>query len=159
MILGIDPGITGALALLDGDECRGVWDMPVSEKTHGKGKEVNAHLLADIVDEAIREAGEDGLQAIIEQVSAMPGQGVSSMFSFGASYGTVRGVLGALGVPYTQVTPQRWKRSQGLTGRDKDASRTLAIQRYPEIRHLLTRKKDNGRADAVLIGAFGVAHG
>ena len=154
MIIGIDPGLSGAVALLDGDECVDLWDMPISEKTHGKGKEVNAFLLADIIHDAVQKADGD-LTAIIEQVSAMPGQGVSSMFAFGAAYGTVRGVLGAMGIPTTQVTPQRWKRAEGLTGRDKDASRTKAISEFPEVRHMLHRKKDVGRADAILIARYG----
>jgi crossover junction endodeoxyribonuclease RuvC len=81
------------------------------------------------------------------------------MFAFGASFGLVRGVVASLGLPSTLVTPQRWKRSQGLTGRDKDAARTVAIARFPEIRHMLQRKKDCGRADAILIAAYGVENG
>lgn len=153
MILGIDPGLTGALALIDGETCLRVWDMPVTAKTHGKGNEVNAYLLADIVREAIEIAGGD-LTAKVEQVAAMPGQGVSSMFSFGYSAGIASGVLGAMCVGKGMVAPAKWKRAYGLTGRDKDSARTLAISLYPEVAPLLCRKKDIGRADAILIGGW-----
>lgn len=158
MIIGIDPGLTGAIALLDGDICLGVWDMPTTERTHGKGREVSPALLADILQDCV-DAADDGVTCWIEQVSARPGQGVTSMFTFGVTVGVVRGVVGTLGIKAYHVLPGTWKRSQGLTGRDKDASRTLAIERYPEVRHELCRKKDVGRADAILIGAYGVEHG
>ena len=94
------------------------------------------------------------LVAKVEQVGPMPGQGVSSMFSFGYSAGVVSGVLGSLGVNKVMVRPQAWKKAYGLTGRDKDAARTLAIERYPEAAPLLVRKKDVGRADALLIAGY-----
>ena len=150
MYLGIDPGLSGALALVDGEKMIRIWDMPVSVKTHGKGNEVNAYLLSDNIIEAL-EISEGMLTARVEQVSAMPGQGVSSMFSFGVSFGVISGVIGALGINKQMVRPAAWKRAIGLTGRDKDAARTLAIQLYPEAAQLLARKKDVGRADALLI--------
>lgn len=158
MILGIDPGQTGALALVDSEgEYLALWDMPVTERSSGKGKEVNAFLLADIVDEAATAASGQGeaLDVVIERVGAMPGQGVTSMFNFGRSLGVVEGVIASMGLPYRWALPNRWKRAQGLTGRDKDAARTVAIQRFPEARQELTRKKDIGRADALLIAHYG----
>lgn len=161
MVIGIDPGLTGAVALIDGDQYVAVWDMPVVEKTHGKGKIVNAYLLADILLEAkldyIDPTGELAV-AVVEQVSAMPGQGVTSMFGFGHSAGVIDGVLGALGIRHAKVLPRTWKRSAGLVGREKDASRTKAIELYPEARHMLQRKKDCGRADAILIAQWGEVH-
>ncbi|MGB5178488.1 MAG: hypothetical protein WBP44_07140 [Gammaproteobacteria bacterium] len=154
MCLGIDPGLTGAIALIDGERMIRIWDMPVTEKTTGKGKEVNSYLLSDLIVDAMSMADRGLLVAKVEQVAAMPGQGVSSMFSFGYSAGVVSGVLGSLGVNKQMVRPQAWKRSYGLTGRDKDASRTLAIERYPEAAPLLARKKDVGRADALLIAGY-----
>src|SRR5690606_16808140 len=91
--------------------------------------------------------------AYVERVSAMPGQGVSSMFNFGMGYGVIQGVLASLGIPYTLVTPQTWKKRAGLAGKDKDNARTLAQQLCPEAP--LGRKKDIGRADAILIARFG----
>ena len=84
----------------------------------------------------------------------MPGQGVSSMFNFGMGYGAIQGVLAGLCVPLHLVTPQKWKKHQGLIGKDKDCARTLAQQLYPEAS--LARKKDIGRADAILIGDYGL---
>ena len=155
MKLGIDPGISGAIALLKDDTVVKLWDMPISAKTHGKGNMVNAYLLADIVTEAkeISHEMDEPLSAVIEQVGAMPGQGVTRMFNFGSSFGIAEGVLGGMGIAVVPVTPQRWKKQFGLMGREKDASRTKAISLYPEVSHLLKRKKDNGRADAIFIGS------
>ena len=159
MILGVDVGLHGALALIDDDDmCRQIWDMPTTPKTHGKGEEVNARLLADIVDEAADSAKAD-ITVYIEAVSSMPGQGVASMFSFGQSFGIVLGVVAALGLQYRLVRPQQWKRSMGLIKRDKGASRALAMQRYPEVASSLSRVKDDGRAEALLIAAWGLANG
>lgn len=108
-----------------------------------------AHCL-DKVIEIAKQRGEE-LTAVIEQVNAMPGQGVSSMFNFGLSLGIVEGVLGWRMVPVSFVTPQRWKKQAGLIGRDKDASRTLAIRTFPEMANQLKLKKHNGRADAIFI--------
>lgn len=155
MIIGIDPGLTGAIALMDGEICRGVWDMPVSAKTYGKGRQVNGRLLADLLDEIADPLSRPSV--LIEQVGSMPGQGVASMFSFGHSAGLCEGVCAALGLRYGYVLPQAWKRLYRLTGREKDAARTEAIRLYPEIAHELARKKDIGRADAVLIAGYGVA--
>ncbi len=157
MILGCDPGLTGALALTtdDGDFVK-IWDMPISAKIYGKGNEVNAYLLADVVDEAIELSGLS-LNAVIERVSAMPGQGVSSMYSFGRSAGALEGVLAARGVGVRFVLPGAWKRHHGLIRKDKDSARTLALGMYPETTELLKRKNDIGRADALLIAAWGAA--
>mgnify|MGYP001306975757 CR=1 FL=1 len=158
MILGIDPGLSGAIALLDGERCVEVWDMPVTEKLHGKGREVNAYLLVDVILEALEmDEGLAAPVAYVERVSAMPGQGVSGMFSLGRSAGVVAGVLAAWGVRVEYVTPQAWKRSQGLLKKSKDASRTLAIQRWPEMREQLKLKKHDGRAEAMLIADYGRA--
>lgn len=155
MKLGIDPGISGAIALLKDNTVVKLWDMPVSAKTHGNGNMVNAYLLADIVKEAKEIAVEldEPLSAVIEQVGAMPGQGVTSMFNFGRSFGIAEGVLGGMGIPVLPVTPQRWKKQFGLHGRDKDASRTKAISLYPEVASELKLKKHNGRADAIFIAS------
>lgn len=157
MKIGIDPGITGALALLDDEEVLFVMDMPAMEKTHGKGQQVNAAILADNIRhcQAIAENKGCGLKAYLEQAAAMPKQGVTSMFSFGQSFGVIIGVLGALGIPQRLVRPQAWKKRAGLQGKPKDAARALVIQQHPEIAGQLTRKKDCGRADAVLIARFG----
>jgi crossover junction endodeoxyribonuclease RuvC len=152
MIISIDPGVSGAIAVLrDDGDLIDVIDMPTSAKTRGKGNEVNAVLLGDYLRSVILNSGEI-VRVAIEAVGAMPGQGVTSMFGFGRSLGVVEGVAAAFSLPVEYVTPQRWKKLHGLTGKDKDASRTLVLQKYPNHSDLFSRKKDNGRADAVLIG-------
>lgn len=153
MILGIDPGKTGAIALLDGERCLGVWDMPsVSE---GRSTGVSAALLSDLIDDALELAGGD-MSAMLEKVGAMPGQGIVSMFSFGRSVGIVEGVIGSKHIAMQKVSPSVWKRRAKLIGKEKDFSRALAIEMFPEVAGQLKRKKDCGRADAILIAFYGM---
>ena len=155
-VLGIDPGQTGAIAVYNGQRIESVIDMPTMARLHGKGKQVDPYTLAtEILDLCGCMRPGDTATAVIEAVSAMPGQGVSSMFRFGESVGVVLGVLGALQMPVRWVTPGRWKKAAGIVGKDKDAARSLAIQLHPEIADRLTRRKDCGRADAALIARFG----
>ena len=147
-ILGVDPGLTGALGVVQANRVLACHDMPIEVGT-GKRKRVSAaalvHLLAEIVDAYAPSA------VALEQVSAMPGQGTSSMFSFGRSLGIVEGVVAALGLGVTYHSPAAWKRRYGLTGRPKDASRAKALELYPKAVPWLKRKKDHGRADAILL--------
>ena len=152
MIIGIDPGQTGALAFLEQGKVVALVDMPVMARTHGKGQQVDPYTLATLI---LEHGGARATNVLMEQVAAMPGQGVSSTFNFGEAVGIVKGVLGALRLPIRMVIPQRWKKRAGITGKDKDTARTLAIQMYPEVAGELTRKKDVGRADAILIARFG----
>ena len=156
--IGIDPGQSGAIALYREGLVVGVEDMPTMARLHGKGQQVDPYALAGIIRTFVEKSGED-ISAVIEAVAAMPGQGVSSMFRFGESVGVVVGVLGAMQVPMAWCTPQRWKKIAGLLGKDKDAARSLAIQLHPEVASMLTRKKDCGRADSILIAKFGGANG
>lgn len=151
MIIGIDPGQTGALAFYDRGKIVAVVDIPTMGRTHGKGQQVDPYELASAI---LTHEGHFG-QAYLEQVSAMKGQGVTSCFNFGESVGIIKGVLGALQIPVLMITPQKWKKAAGLIGKEKDASRALAIQLHPEIADQLTRKKDQGRAEAILIARFG----
>ena len=150
--IGIDPGMGGALAAFRDGQLFQLADMPVFPRLHGKGKQINAVELTSLLLEM-----KDGRDAVVylEQVNAMPGQGVSSSFHFGESLGVILGVCGALCLPIQMVTPQRWKKAAGLIGKDKDASRTLAIQRHPSFADMLSRKEDNGRSDAICIAEFG----
>ena len=149
--LGVDPGASGAIGVLqeDGVLLR-VIDMPVIELKVGKAmkRRVSPELLAHEL------APYAGAVAFLEQVSAMPGQGVSSMFAFGESYGIVKGVLAALGMGTHLVTPGAWKKSMGLNA-GKDGSRAKAIQMWPERVSDFKRVKDDGRAEACLIAEFG----
>lgn len=148
MIVGIDPGVSGAIAFIgENKEILHIHDMPVSAKTSGKGNQVNAVFLYDIL------AGIDPLltTVVIERVHAMPGQGVSSTFGFGRSLGVIEGIVASTGAKLVWVTPQKWKKKFSLIGKDKDASRTLAIEMYPQDKDYFKRKKDNGRSDALFI--------
>lgn len=152
MIIGIDPGQTGAIACMEGHNIIHLHDMPTMGRSHGKGQEVDPYALTSILMEM-----KDGKQATVylEQVSAMPGNGGTSMFHFGESVGVILGVCGALQIPVIRIRPQHWKKQAGILGKDKDAARGLAIQQHPEISDMLTRKKDCGRADAILIAKYG----
>ncbi len=155
MRIGIDPGLTGALALLNDDSSiSDLTDMPVVPLT-GKRNQVNAVELSRIIK--FWQTDNPKITAFLEQVSAMPGQGVSSMFGFGVSFGIVRGVLAALGIPVVLITPQKWKKRAGLIGQEKDYSRTIAQRLYPLAD--LSLKKHTGRADALLIARFGGDNG
>lgn len=152
MRIGIDPGVGGAIALLNQqNQFLAVQDMPVMIIT-GKRQTVNAAALSKILTAWV-EGIKEPVICYLEQVSAMPGQGVSSMFSFGVSYGVVQGVLSALNIPFVLVTPQAWKKRAGLIHAEKDKARTTAQQLFPSAD--LSRKKDTGRADALLIARFG----
>lgn len=156
MIIGIDPGISGAIAAVTdhGNMVIAVHDMPVvvSAVKSRTAHEVDAAGLALILRSLDLAAVKS---VVIERVHAMPGQGVSSMMSLGDSKGVVRGVCAALGLPIEYVEPQRWKKHAGLMGSDKDASRCLALQLWPSMAESLKLKKHHGRAEALLIARFG----
>lgn len=152
IICGIDPGLTGAIAILHGTRLEHIADMPTCSAgiaSRPKSRQVDAYALAAI----LRIHSLDCDAVAVERVSARPGQGVSGVFSFGHSAGVVAGVCGALGLSVVYVAPQQWKRGFGLIGADKSASVAKAVDlfRCPE---LLSRKKDHGRADAMLIAAW-----
>jgi crossover junction endodeoxyribonuclease RuvC len=151
IILGIDPGLSGALALYDtSEQTVEVFDMPVLELVrNGKKKgEVSAQALANLF------AGRGIKAAYLERVNAMPGQGVTSVFSFGRSTGIVEGILAAYDIPTTLVTPQAWQKAVGQRA-GKDGSRERAMQLFPAQVGLFQRKKDDGRSDAALIAYYG----
>lgn len=145
MIVAIDPGQTGAVAHLhdDGRYCC-VHDMPVVDKR------VSAHLLAELIRRLKNESGEQCL-FIVEKVAAMPKQGVSSTFTFGQGYGVILGVLAGLRCRMGLVSPSEWKRKMGLSA-DKEPCRQKALELFPDAVEMLQRKKDHGRAEALLLG-------
>ena len=147
-IIGIDPGLTGAIAIIG--EHINIFDMPVMAKST-KGNQVDGYGLASLLS-GCKEAG---TVVFLEQVGAMPKQGVTSMFNFGHGYGMIQGVLFALEIPFTLVTPQKWKKYHSLIGKQKDMARTLCIQRHPPLSQHLKLKKHIGRADALLIAEYG----
>lgn len=151
MIIGIDPGCSGALVVLDrNNNVSAHLNMPTIKV--GTKSRVNGAAVASFLRDAMHC---DSCHAYLEQVGAMPGQGVSSMFTFGHAAGVVEGLLQGLGIPYTLVTPQAWKKRAGLIGQDKDAARSRAIQLYPNLRVLDLKGKGQAVADAILIAKFG----
>jgi len=156
LVLGIDPGQTGAVAALADGAIACFIDMPTMPRKAG-GHEVSGAQLAAKLRGVLQAHSGAYVLAVLEQVHAMPKQGGTSGFRFGQSDGIVRGVLGALGIGWIEVPPQMWKRHLRLTGCDKDAARTLAIQRFPEHADKLARKKDVGRSDALLMAVWAEA--
>ena len=145
--IGIDPGLDGAIAKVQGSDIE-VWDMPTLEVK--KKRFVNAPMLADLISSIKTPECE----VFLERVSARPGQGVTSMFSFGTSCGIIQGIVAALHLPLTFVTPQMWRRKMGVS-KGKDGSRQRILELRPELAFRFSRKKDHGRADAVLLALFG----
>lgn len=147
LVLGCDPGLSGALALVetDGPLLSEVIDMPVIR--YGKAAVIDGARILDWLD------GRDIGAIVVEDVHSMPRQGVASTFAFGRALGGVEAVLTALGVPLTHVRPEKWKRKAGL-GKDKASSLDLARLRFGP-REEFRRKKDEGRAEAALIALFG----
>ena len=149
--IGIDPGLSGAI-VFSRDDSPVEWHKMPTMKI-GASNRVNAAALARIIK--ARMYGDDDIRAYVELVGSMPGQGVASMFSFGHSAGVIQGVLGAFEIPVVMVTPQSWKKRAGLVGKDKDASRTLAIQMWPYWRELDKKGVGQAYADAALIALYG----
>lgn len=150
LVLGVDPGQTGAIAVLADGEFRGASDMPTMPRRAG-GNEIDCVSLAVSLRATLAMHPGAYHIAVVEAVSAMPKQGVSSVFRFGESFGAIKGILGALRVPTVLVPAATWKRHLGLWGAEKDVARSVAIQRFPDAAAVLQRKKDVGRADALLI--------
>lgn len=142
-ILGLDPGLSGAVAFFypSHPEAIGCYDMPIVDRR------VNGAALYDIIQQHRPDL------AIIEAVHSMPGQGVSSSFNFGVSYGIAQGVVAAAKVPVVFVSPGKWKKYFGLSA-DKEQSRSMAINKWPDSDHF-RKKKDEGRAEAALMALYG----
>lgn len=149
--IGIDPGLSGAIVVLEDDLPTEWYRMPTMKT--GSANRVNAAALASIIRRTIFD--DEETRAYVELVSSMPGQGVASMFSFGHSAGVIQGVLGAYKMPVKMVTPQSWKKRAGLIGKDKEAARTLAIQMWPNWRDLDKKGAGQAFADAAFIALFG----
>ena len=147
-LLGIDPGASGALVIIDKSGPIEWMLMPTMKV--GSASRVNGAEAARFIQWIGCE------HAFLEQVGAMPGQGVASMFNFGHNVGTITGVLQALNVSFTLVTPQSWKKRAGLIGKDKDAARSRAIQLWPTWDALAKKGEGQALADAALIARFGL---
>ena len=151
-IIGIDPGLSGGIAILDDLKIFDMFAMPIMSEGKKNKNQLNSAHLVNIIKKHILPNGETFV--IVEQVSAMPGQGVTSMFNFGQTFGSIKGICAALGLPIFYVRPAKWKKHFELINSSKDASRTKVIEMYPSISSRLTKKKDVNKADAVLIARY-----
>jgi crossover junction endodeoxyribonuclease RuvC len=151
-VIGIDPGARGAVAILEsGGKLTHVFDMPAVEIMSG-GK-LKRRVSPEMLASELRLYADQGAVAVVEQVGAMPGQGVTSMFAFGESFGLVKGVLAGLGVVTSTVTPGKWKKALGVNA-GKDGSRAKAAQLWPSQAHEFKRVKDDGKAEASLLAEY-----
>ena len=151
-IIGIDPGLSGGIAVLDDSKIFDIYDMPIMSEGKKNKNQLNSAQLVNIIKKNIISNGDTFL--IVEQVSAMPGQGVTSMFNFGQTFGSIKGICAALNLPIFFVRPAKWKKHFDLINSSKDASRTKVIEMYPSISPRLTKKKDVNKADAILIARY-----
>ncbi len=153
LIIGIDPGISGSICFLKDGRILEVIEMPVMTEGKKNKKQVNG---AQIYNEFLKriDKKDDEIRVVIEQVSAMPGQGVTSMFNFGQSFGILKGICSAMQLPMFFVRPAKWKKYFNLINSQKDASRTRAIEIFPYFSTQLSKKKDSNKADAILIASF-----
>ena len=154
LIIGIDPGISGAICFFQNGEITDVIDMPSMADGKKNKRQINSQQVFNEVSERIINIPKKEIIVVIEQVSAMPGQGVTSMFNFGQSFGVLKGICSAMQLSMYFVRPAKWKKYYGLIKTEKDASRTKVIQVYPEISSKLSRKKDSNKADAILIARY-----
>ena len=166
IIFGIDPGVSGAICVLKKEEGKiiEVYEMPTmidgkKNKSQVNGAEVTNIFKKELINneidtKEIPENYEKFAKVVVEHVTAMPGQGVTSMFNFGQSFGVIKGICAALKIPIYFVRPTKWKKHFNLIKTHKDASRTKVIEIYPNISSKLSRKKDSNKADAILIARY-----
>ena len=154
LIIGIDPGISGSICFFEDGKILEVIEMPVMTDGKKNKKQVNGAQIYNEFSKRINKKKDDEVRVVIEQVSAMPGQGVTSMFNFGQSFGILKGICSAMQLPMFFVRPAKWKKYFNLINSQKDASRTRAIEIFPYFSTQLSKKKDSNKADAILIASF-----
>ena len=154
IIFGIDPGVSGAISILENKKVIEIFDMPTMIDGKKNKKQVNGSQVTNIIKERLDSEKEKEIAVVVEHVNAMPGQGVTSMFNFGQSFGVIKGICSALSLPIYFVRPTKWKKHFNLIKTNKDASRTKVIEVYPKISSKLSRKKDSNKADAILIARY-----
>ena len=152
IIFGIDPGVSGAISILENKKVLEVFDMPTMIDGKKKKTQLTGSQVTNIIKNNLNKDKE--VIVVVEHVNAMPGQGVTSMFNFGQSFGVIKGICSALNLPIYFVRPTKWKKYFNLIKTNKDASRTKVIEAYPEISSKLSRKKDSNKADAILIARY-----
>ena len=154
LIISIDPGITGSICFFKNNKIIEVIEMPTMTEGKKNKKQVNGAQIFNEISNRIRDIESENIRVVIEQVSAMPGQGVTSMFNFGQSFGILKGICSAMQLPMYFVRPAKWKKYFGLINSEKGASRTKAIEMFPYFSSNLSKKKDTNKADAILIASF-----
>tara|TARA_A100001011_G_scaffold392346_1_gene479706 strand:+ start:645 stop:1139 length:495 start_codon:yes stop_codon:yes gene_type:complete len=154
LIIGIDPGISGSICFFQDGVIKDVMEMPTMIDGKKKKKQVNGSQIFNEISEKIKNLEKKNVKVVIEQVSAMPGQGVTSMFNFGQSFGILKGICSAMQLSTYFVRPAKWKKYFNLINSEKDASRTRAIEIFPYFSSNLSKKKDSNKADAILIASF-----
>ena len=154
LIIGIDPGISGAICFFKEGQVKEIIDMPTMAEGKKNKRQINGPQIYNEIFLRINKLPKKDIIVVIEQVSAMPGQGVTSMFNFGQSFGVLKGICSAMQLSMYFVRPVKWKKYFGLIKTEKDASRTKVIEIFPYISSQLSRKKDSNKADAILIASF-----
>ena len=154
LIIGIDPGISGSICFLVDGIIKDVLEMPTMTEGKKNKKQVNGSQIYNEISFRIKTYEKKNIKVVIEQVSAMPGQGVTSMFNFGQSFGILKGICSAMQLPIYFVRPAKWKKYFNLINSEKDASRTRAIEIFPYFSSNLSKKKDSNKADAILIASY-----
>ena len=154
LIIGIDPGISGSICFFEDGKILDVIEMPTMTEGKKNKRQVNGAQIYNEISEKINRTEKKDVRVVIEQVSAMPGQGVTSMFNFGQSFGILKGICSAMQLSMFFVRPAKWKKHFNLINSEKDASRTRAIEIFPYFSSNLSKKKDSNKADAILIASF-----
>jgi crossover junction endodeoxyribonuclease RuvC len=152
IIIGIDPGVSGAICILTNGKITEIYEMPTMIDGKKNKKQVNGAEVTNIINKEL--VNEKDINVVIEHVTAMPGQGVTSMFNFGQSFGVLKGICAALKLPVHFIRPVKWKKYFNLINTEKDASRTKVIEVFPYISSKISKKKDANKADAILIARF-----
>ena len=151
-VIGIDPGLSGAVAILENNKVINIFDIPVMTEGKKNKRQLNSALLVSLIKE--NTVNQEEVAVVVEQVNAMPGQGVTSMINFGQTFGALKGICAALELPIFFVRPSKWKKHFELINSSKDASRTKVIEMYPKLSNQLSKKKDVNKSDAILIARF-----
>ena len=154
LIIGIDPGISGSICFFEDGKITDVIEMPTMTEGKKNKKQVNGSQIYNEILKRTNKFQKKDIRVIVEQVSAMPGQGVTSMFNFGQSFGILKGICSAMQLPIYFVRPAKWKKYFNLINSEKDASRARAIEIFPYFSSQLSKKKDANKADAILIASF-----
>ena len=154
LIIGIDPGISGSICFFEDGKILDVIEMPTMNEGKKNKRQVNGAQIYNEITDRINKLQKQDVRVVVEQVSAMPGQGVTSMFNFGQSFGLIKGICSAMQLPLYFVRPTKWKKYFNLIKSEKDASRTRAIEIFPYFSSQLSKKKDSNKADAILIASF-----